>query len=188
MQRLEEMGVIDASRSLDASPNSRSRRYRIVDPFTAFWFRFVLPNRTDLDLGRSEAVWGDVVRPALDDHLSGVFGRVCREWMERYADEELPARAREVGGLWGRGYDLEVAGTLTNGAVFYGRTRWGENAPGHAAVEELDRQAEKTRYGFGRDEGYRLVFTDRPARDRLRRRHGGSDRVHVVGPRILVGR
>lgn len=188
IQRLEELEVVEVVRSLDASPDARSRRYRIVDPFTAFWFRFVLPNRTELELGEGEQIWRERIRPSLDHHLSLVFPRICRQWVEHYADEALPARAREVGGLWGHDYDLEVAGTLANGAVFYGRALWGSGRPGEEVVDDIVRQVDRTRYGFGREGRHRFVFTDAPPRESLRRRAGRDDLVHVFEPDALAGR
>lgn len=186
IQRLEEMGVVSVARSLDAEPNSRNRRYRPVDPFTAFWFRFVLPNRTELELGREREVWRKRIRPDLDHHLSLVFPRICRQWVERHADEALPAGAREVGALWGRGYDLDVAGTLANGAVAYGVALWGGDGAGEEVAEDIGRQADETRYGFGRQGPHRIVFTDARPGASLRRRAQRDDLVHVVGPEVLV--
>lgn len=187
LQRLEAMELISVDRSLDASPDSRSRRYRIVDPFPAFWFRFVLPNRTELELGRTGEVWKERVRPVLDRHLSALFPHLCREYLASHGDEALPARAREVGGLWGRDYDLDVAATLTNGSVVYGRAFW--SAPGDAEEvdEEIARRVDRTRYGFGREGRHRLVFTRAPPAPSLRRHAAREPFFHVVGPQALVG-
>lgn len=187
IQRLEEMGLITIERSLDASPRSRSRHYRVVDPFTVFWFRFVLPNLTELQTGRGDEVWEHAIEPYLSSHLAHVFPVICRTFVARYADEQMPARAREVGGLWGNGYDLDVSGTLANGAVFYGLALWRPSHPRSEIADDLDRQVDLTRYGFGREGRHRFVFTDQEPHTSLSRRAARDDLVHVIGPRSLVG-
>ena len=187
IQRLEEMGLITIERSLDASPRSRSRHYRIVDPFTVFWFRFVLPNLTELQTGQGTEVWKNAIQPYLSSHLAHVFPVICRTFLARYADERIPARAREVGGLWGSGYDLDVSGTLANGAVFYGVALWGPEHPRGEIADDMDRQVERTRYGFGREGRHRFVFTDQEPHASLSRRAARDHLVHVFGPRTLIG-
>ena len=187
IQKLEELEIVEVVRSLDAAPGSRSRRYRIVDPFTAFWFRFVLPNRTEVELGEGERVWQERIQPSLDDHLSLVFPQICRQWVEHYGDDVLPARAREVGSLWGSGYDLEVAGTLANGAVFYGNALWGSGPSRAEVADAVGRQVERSRYGFGRERRHRFVFTDVAPHESLRRRARQDELVHVFEPRVLAG-
>ena len=87
----------------------------------------------------------------------------------------FPVGARRLGALWGENYDLDVAGTLRNGAAVYGLCV----LEGVATVADADRltaQMRATRYGFGREGRIRAVFalegasvalTRRAARDHL---------------------
>lgn len=182
LQRLEGLGLVEAIRSLDSSPQSRRRRYRVVDPFTAFWFRFVLPNFTELELGRDEAIWRNRIAPALDAHMAAAFPRACQEWLERDAVARLPAATREAGALWGSGYDLEVAGSLENRDPVYGLARWGGEPMGPEVVEAIDRQVGMTRYGFRGGARHRIVFSSAiPSRALLERAETDPE-THLVGP------
>jgi AAA+ ATPase superfamily predicted ATPase len=187
LHRLEELGLLEIRRSLDAGPGSRSRRYRIVDPLVAFWFRFVLPfrhARPDPDV--DDWISG-VVRPSLDEHVATVFPEVCRQHMALDAMEWAGANAREVGSLWGPGYDVDVAGILTSGAAFYGRCLWG-NAPADVdMLEALDTMVGETRYGFGRERRLRVVFSNGGDTAELARRAARRDDVVLVDGAALVG-
>jgi uncharacterized protein len=188
IQRLESLGLVEALRSLDSDPSSRRRRYRVVDPFTAFWFRFVLPNRTELEQGRGDEVWSRWIAPALDAHLAAGFPGLCREWLADHAEERLPAAAGEAGALWGAGYDLDVAGILANRVPVYGIARWSGEPLGEEVLGEIDRQVATTRYGLRGVGRHRLVFCGLPPTQALRRRAERDPDLHVIGVSDLVGR
>ena len=187
LARLEALGWIEVERSVDAPARSRSRRYRIADPFLAFWFRYVPPHRAELEAGDAAGVWSRHVRPDLDRHVGLHFGPLCREWLLRHGDERLPGRAREAGGLWGAGYDLEVGATLRTGAACYGRCLWGDVPADASVVDELDAAIRATRYGFGREIRMRLVFSGGGFDAQLQRRSARDPAVRLVGLEDLVG-
>jgi len=177
LARLESLGVIRSERSLDASRRSRRRRYRIVDPSLAFWCRWVLPALSDVSPGTASEAWTASVRSGLEEHTALSFAAVCREFLGRHAAPLLGAVGRDVGGLWGSGYDLDPAGTLANGAVFYGHAYWGKRHAPPDAVDRLVTQVRRTRYGFGREGRHRLVFG---AGGFTRETHRVAARDHLV--------
>jgi hypothetical protein len=186
LKRLEDLALVEAHRSLDASPRSRGRRYRIVDPFVAFWFRFILPHRETLDLGRGEDVLSSAIRPALDQHLASLFPDVCRQHMDLDVMETLGANAREYGGLWGADYEIPVAGTLASGAVFYGvPVRSADDTID--ALARLDRDIRETRYGFGRERRLRIVFSPGAIPGALQREAARRHDLHLVDAAALLG-
>lgn len=188
LKRLEELGLVESRRSLDASPRGRSRRYGLTDPFLAFSFRFVFPHRwEDPNLADVEGEpWSSWIRPALDEHVRGVFPLVCRQHMEHDAIETLGHAARESGSLWGPGYDLPVAGILTSGAPYYGVCRW-TVAGGDEPFSDVDAALRETRYGFGRERRLRLVFTGRSTPAAVRREAARRRDGEVIDAEALLG-
>jgi hypothetical protein len=184
LKRLQDMGLVDARRSLDAAPRSRSRRYHITDPFFAFWYRFVLPHRQRLAQG--EDVWTARIRPMLDPHVDSVFPEVCRQHMTLDVMETLGANARECGGLWGHGYDIPISGILSSGAAFYG-VPVSPHADGAGTLERLDRSIRETRYGFGRERRTRVLFSPGAMPTTLQREAARRHDVHLVDAVALVG-
>lgn len=185
--RLEELGLVDVRRSLDAGPNSRSRRYEISDPLVAFWFGFVLPLSGQVAFRSSPELWEASILPALDLHVARFYPRACRDWLRSYGDQVLPARGREVGSLWGPEYDLEVAGTLENGATVYGVARWSDEPADEAALDDVGRQLRHTRYGFGREARLRVVFNAGGFTPEAHRRAARDPLADVVGLEELLG-
>lgn len=185
VRTLERIGMVEVSRSLDASPGSRNRRYRIVDGFVAFWFRHVLPHLGAIELGSGPELLGPI-RAGLDEHTDSVFPVICRQYLIHDATERLPANARECGGLWGAGYDIPVAGLLASGGAFYGIPSW-SSEPTTTLLDELDRQIRETRYGFGREQRMRMLFGRGPFSLELERRAARRHDTVLISAQALVG-
>lgn len=187
LKRLEEIGLVEARRSLDASPRTRSRRYRVTDPFVAFWYRLILPLRERVGRPGSEALHADVVRPGLPPHVASVFAQACRDFMAHDAVEQLGANARELGSLWGGDVEIPVAGILGSGAAFYGAVAGSDpDAPG-GLLDALGLQIRETRYGFGRERRLRLVFVQGDIPPALQREAARRTDAWALGLDALAG-
>jgi len=186
LKRLEEVGLVEVRRSLDASPGTRSRRYRIVDPFVAFWFRFLLPHRHRFPGDDPESLLAQVIRPGISAHVASVLPQVCRDFMRHDAGELLGAEARECGSLWGPGYDIPVAGVLTSGAPFYGVPLGEEPWGSPSILTRLDDQVRETRYGFGRERRLRVLFHQGDLPTALQREAARRHDAVLVGPAALA--
>lgn len=183
---LEAHGLVVAERSLDARPRSRSRRYRLADPFPGSWYHLVLPHRGRLATGEVGEVWRDAVRPGLDEWARSLLPVACQDYLRRPEGGALPAPAREAGALWGDGYDLPVAGTLRTGAPLYGTCVWGRTAT-PADAEALAGAVRTTRYGFGREARLRVVFAAAGVDHALRRLEARDPLLRVVTLETVLG-
>lgn len=83
---------------------SKKTLYRIDDPFMAFYYRFVEPNRSMLAMGRDDVVW---------------------QWIER----DMPMH---VGEVWERLCQCAVSGRELGGHVWSIAQRWWGKAPVYA--------------------------------------------------------
>jgi len=188
LAKLEGLGLVEARRSLDAPPTARSRRYRIVDPFLAFWYRVRLalpahpPSESEAP---KDALAG--LRWQIDNHVATVFPDMCRQHMDHDARSTLGANARELGSLWGQGHEIPVAGILTSGAAFYGDCAWRTPVRGEDPLGPLDAAARETRYGFGREHRLRLFFTGADAPRWLERAAVRLNQCILLGPEALTG-
>lgn len=58
LSRLVELGYVRRDVPFGASPRSSKRTlYTVADPFTAFYFWFVLPEASRIEAGRTASVW-----------------------------------------------------------------------------------------------------------------------------------
>ena len=51
---LSRLHLVERRTPVNEGEGSRRGLYRISDPFLRFWFRFVFPNRSELEVGESE--------------------------------------------------------------------------------------------------------------------------------------
>jgi uncharacterized protein len=115
-----------------ASPRSKLRRYRIVDPYLRFWFRYCRPHLADMARGRADlavdrferdfASWrGKAIEPVVHDALSRLA-----------ASDERLAGVERVGAWWDRSnvHEFDVVGAARDGSVpLLGSVKWRTRKP-----------------------------------------------------------
>lgn len=175
LQRLRRLGIVAADRPLDAPSSGRRTRYRLSDPFEAFWWSAVHPVRSELlSPDRAERAWTNQIEPRLPDALGAAMPQICRNFLRFGSAPLLGAVARRAGPLWGKGFDFPAAATLANGAVCYVHVHSGPGPAGPPALAALDAQVRRVRYGRDRQTRFRVLvslagFTESLRRESARR-------------------
>lgn len=112
--------------------------YRVSDPFTRFWCRYILPNMSLITAGRGALVWDRFIEPDLPTFLGLVFEEVCRSFVEAQADVLVPGEhALRVGSHWDRDFDVDVMATLTDGSMVIGECKAWSGPVGLNVLETL---------------------------------------------------
>ena len=143
---LADLGLIEKKVPLFVNQaKTRKGIYQIADPLFAFWYRYIFPTRSELDLGAGEAIARKKVLPVLPE-LEGVrFEDVCLQWLRRKnALQELPFIATALGAWWGTDprsrsqTDVDVlAAEPTEKKLLLGECKWRESVQGGAALNKL---------------------------------------------------
>jgi AAA+ ATPase superfamily predicted ATPase len=137
LNRLIEAGVIERVAALASRDSGRvPTRYELVDPFLAFWYRFIDPRRGAIRRVRTEdaslAIAGEIVA-GLDDYVARrVFEGICREWVWDVAASGTLSPGLRIGhvGTWWSGRDEAqdeidvVALSPEREGVLYGECKW----------------------------------------------------------------
>ncbi len=69
--------------------------------------------------------------------MGGLFEWVCRDYMRLYANEVLSTAAQVVGQIWGKDFDIDVAGRLLDGRAFSGECKWWSGPLGRNVLQRL---------------------------------------------------
>ncbi len=102
LARLEnDYALISRQMPIDAKPGSRLLKYRIIDNFLNFWFRFVFRNRSAIEIGNF-----GYVKKIVERDYSTYAGRV----LEKFYHELFAATGRfnRIGSYWERGNRNEI--------------------------------------------------------------------------------
>ena len=167
LSRLIDLGYVRREVPFGESVRSTRRSlYRLDDPFLLFWYRFVAPNRSRLEM--------DLIAPVQSEVLARLAGHVAEVW-EWLARRSVPHLA--IDGLhwnpasrwWGRDVDgnpLEidvVAESADRRHLLLGEAMWSDRVDPAAILGGLVRKAQRIPFRRGRRMHYALWLKRRAA-------------------------
>ena len=145
LQRLIELELVRREVPLGSSLRSGKRSlYRISDPFLRYWYRFVEPNLSQLEMRPPNIVLKNT-EPHFSHHVAGVWEELVRESLLR-----APHRGIEwarVGRWWGAGLDrqpqeLDVLAESGSGeTLLVGEVKWEETTDVERSLARLEKKA-----------------------------------------------
>lgn len=138
---LVDYGVITRSAPYTVANAERTRqtKYRIADNYLAFWFRFVLPNRSALEQGQARYVWEEKVLPHLDTYMGPRFEEMCRQFIRLTPDRWRQPPA-ELGIWWNADSELEIVGHNNRTVVLAAEAKWTNERVGMETLRTLQRR------------------------------------------------
>ncbi|PKO17730.1 MAG: ATP-binding protein [Chloroflexi bacterium HGW-Chloroflexi-10] len=138
---LQQMHLITRRVPVTESQPEKSKKglYQIDDHFLRFWFRYVHPNQSGLDLGLSEAILEQRIRPDLDHFASTAFEEAARMYAAKLAQMgKLSFIPERIGGWWNRETEIDVlAISQTEKAALAAECKWSVNPIGIDVLENL---------------------------------------------------
>ena len=79
LDRLIELGFVEREIPFGENPkNSKKSLYKIADPFIDFYYRFVIPNRSLIELGRTSVVLNEI-NEKFNIYVSRHWENICRK-------------------------------------------------------------------------------------------------------------
>ncbi len=175
---LQQMRLITRRVPVTESQPEKSKRgqYQINDHFIRFWFRYVHPNQGSLELGLSDNVLAQRIKPDLDHFAAVAFEEAAREFIAAKARAgTLPFLPERIGSWWSRGGELDVlAISPAERKVLVGECKWSINPVGMNIFEDLKERAAKMaqessiehiHYAIFARKGFTSALKERAAKD-----------------------
>ncbi|ALM74803.1 ATP-binding protein [Thermococcus barophilus] len=161
---LEEMGYISEEKPIVG----RGRGiYKITDRLFNFWFRFVYPRKSEIEMGFDVV---EDIRLRFNEYLSFVFEEIARQFLvELNRVGKIPFRFTRIGRWWHRGEEIDiVALDEREKKVLFVEVKWKELKEREAReiLKDLERKAGLV----GLDDwekGYGLVAKDVEGKEEL---------------------
>ena len=145
LSRLRELGFINKEIPFgESEKKSKKGLYHISDPLLRFHYRYVIPYRSLIELGNSQAVL-TVFKNAENDYVSRAWEELCRNHISAYGMDGIIYQMASR--WWGSYYNEEkqqylpveldvVAESFDGKHLFLGECKWQEHID---AMEELSR-------------------------------------------------
>lgn len=124
----------------------RLGRYGLKDNFFSFWYKFIFPNQTALNLGNIKIVEDDI-KENLSPHVGRVFEGICKELLIEYMNKELNGGYildfENIGSWWNRtGEEIDiVAYNQKTRRILVGEVKWTNNSVDIGVVDNLLRKS-----------------------------------------------
>ena len=158
LKKLIDLGFLEKEVPFGADEKSGKKSlYKIADPFMAFYYQFVVPNRSFIELGRRLPVeqalaahfheyvsgwWEKLCRDAVTGNVVGgvLYGK-ARRWWGTLMEEDRRMEQAE--------FDV-VAESLDKKCLLVGECKWTSGEDGQSLTAELVRKASRLPFAKGR--------------------------------------
>jgi hypothetical protein len=120
--------------------SDRRAIYRASDNFLLFWYRFVAPGRSEMEIKDPGEVYERRIEPYLNYYMGRlVFEGICHQWLRLKGTQVLGDGITGSGRYWSRDGSLEidVVAELDGGNYLIGECKWSSSPVGPAVLYEL---------------------------------------------------
>lgn len=143
---LQQMRLITRRVPATETQPEKSKKgiYQIDDHFLRFWFRYVHPNQSGLDLGLADAILQQRILPDLDHFVATAFEEAAIHFTGQLAQTgKLPFLPERIGGWWNRDAEIDVvAVNLSEKVALVGECKWNLRPVGIGVLNELKQKAQ----------------------------------------------
>ncbi len=156
--------------------NTMKGCYRIVDPLLDFWFFFVYPNLSMLQLMSEEQFYDMYISADVRGYVNPYYSRICRQWMLQAGKQgRLPIQIETFGEWPGKTGTIDIVARSDRGTTILGMCSWSSSltAESYEWLVAASKKAHlKDEYlyffsGTGFDDPLKKLALDQPGRIRL---------------------
>ena len=143
LDTLQQLRLVERIVPVTEGQPHKSRRglYRLKDNYLRFWFRFVLPNASQLEQGAKEMVFNSAIRPELDHFASTTFEQVCQQIFWRMGLKgQLPFEPRRIGSWWQANQEVDLV-VLGDTQMLLAECKWSSRPVGIDILRDLETKA-----------------------------------------------
>ena len=177
LAKLVNLGYLEKDTPFGESPKSSKKSlYRIADPFLSFYYHFVVPNRSFIELDRMEPVHSKL-QISLSSHIAYWWEHICRDAVcgnvidgicygeARRWWGKLPVKGNE-GKVELRDVELDiVAESIDHSTILIGECKWTGRENGRLLTNELQEIAKSLPFTQGKRVVIKLFTKNPPVED-----------------------
>ena len=142
LETLQQLHLVERLVTVTETQPQKSRRgiYRLKDQYLRFWFRYVHPNRSQLERGAAQTILENQVLPEIDHFASLTFEEVCQQffWHAGFSGK-LPFVPTNIGNWWNAHEEIDLIVLGENDAILV-ECKWASKPVGTDILKELERK------------------------------------------------
>jgi len=128
LRTLIDLDIVERQTPITESNPEKSKRglYRIKDNFIDFWFKFIYPERGNLETGRTSQVMVKIREGFIKHHVSYIYEEICRQQLWSDAnDMKLPFHFNKVGRWWEKNNEIDIVALHSAGTdIVFGECKY----------------------------------------------------------------
>ncbi len=140
LDTLKRMQLVERRVPLTEKNPERSNKalYTLTDNFLRFWFRFIFPNRSIIELGRGKQLLDRLIQPDLDTFMGPVYELICHQELNRNSKKLIGWDPVKTGRYWDHQneIDLVVEDSFSRKVAFI-ECKWGKRININKALSAL---------------------------------------------------
>ena len=143
LKQLEKLHLVERNIPATIPPKrqkgTKISRYRLVDPYLRFYFRFIAPNAELVEQELSAVLWNRISDQFRAFVGLTAFEDLCREWiLVKARSGTLPLIPEVVGSHWSKDALVDVVAiNWRDQAILLGECKWGVREVGQSVIREL---------------------------------------------------
>lgn len=115
--------------------------YRIHDNYFAFWFKYIFPNRSKIEIEKSDYVL-KIIEESFEQHVSSAYEYVCRDLCRTFMQDKL-IYYTSIGRWWSKNEEIDiVALDEETKTVYFAECKWSNKKIGDDVYKELVRKSQ----------------------------------------------
>jgi len=140
---LIDLDIIEKQIPITESKPSKSKKglYFIRDNFLRFWFCFVFPYQSYLEIDELGYV-EKKIRSDLKYLVANVFESLSRQFMFKF---KFPFAIEKCGRWWDKDNEIDVVGIGGNNIIF-GECKWSKKSVGMSILKELETKSKSVKW------------------------------------------
>lgn len=151
LDTLQQLHLVERIVPVTETQPQKSRRgiYRLKDHYLRFWFRYVHPNRSQLERGGAQIILENQVVPEIDHFSSLTFEEVCQQFFwQAGLSGKLPFVPTNIGNWWNANEEVDLVVLGENDAILV-ECKWTSKPVGIDILVDLERKAELVKPELG---------------------------------------
>lgn len=156
---LSDLGIVEREIPVTEEKPLKSKKglYRIKDEFFAFWFAFVFPSRSRIEIGESESVIEEI-KAGLDRYISFVYERVAIQILLNNSEKLF--RFSALGRWWDKNQEIDIIGiNPSSNSIVFCEVKWSKKPVGLDIYENLKQKTKLVDWGEKNRKEFYCLFS-----------------------------